>query len=171
MKDGPFKKVGQALAKIGLPVLGTTVGGPAGGAIAAALGNLLGVGADSDAIEKALANASPEVIAKIKEFEAQVAVSENQRVSETWTSDNSSGYWLPANTRPLVVLSLLLFYYLWTTISTGAVFYFYAKHGKVDDAITGFLMAIGLQIVGFLTTAVLGYFGARSYDKRIERIH
>ena len=52
----------------GAPLLGTLVGGPAGGAVAAMIASTLGVEGTPDAIEAAL-NGDPDAMVKLKELE------------------------------------------------------------------------------------------------------
>jgi|GEM_PF-2610040 len=170
-----FGKLARTLGRLGLPALGTALGGPAGGIIASTIGGLLGTDPkDETALEKALAAAPPEILVQIREIESRIALAELETdraqldaVQSQWLSDNATGHWLPTNARPLVMLSLLVFYMAWTAATGVIVVYFFARAETLDDSLTGFFITTGLQLTGFLTTVTLAYFGARSYDKKI----
>jgi hypothetical protein len=175
MKTKPFKKIIDVLVKVGLPTLGTAIGGPAGGVIAGTLGGLLGADPEDDALAEALEKAGPETVAKLREIDASIKIAESdtdraeiEQVKAVWESDNASGHWLPANVRPLVLLILLGFFILWTVATGIVVVYFFHRNNSIDESITGFFVTVGLQITGFLTTVTLAYFGARSFDKRTD---
>lgn len=172
MKDGPLKKIIGTLGKLGLPALGTAIGGPAGGVIASTIGGLLGVdGKDGDAIETALANASPETLAKLKEIEASIAIAENEtarnesdNVTARHAADMNSQSWLSQNIRPFTLVAMLAFWFLWTLATAIVVCVFYIQSGEVSEAITGFFITVGMQIVGLLGTVVAFYFGSRGIE-------
>lgn len=67
-----WSTVGNAIAK-SLPILGTVVGGPAGGAIGTLVASALGVTDSPEAVSAALAN-DPAALVKLKELEANTQV-------------------------------------------------------------------------------------------------
>ena len=64
-----WKEIANAVGKAA-PLLGTLLGGPAGGAVGALVASALGTGADPDAVAKELA-ANPEAAVKLREIEAR----------------------------------------------------------------------------------------------------
>lgn len=68
-----WKKLGAKLVDLGLPLLGTVLGGPAGGAAGEAVAQLLGVDNDEDKIIAKL-EAHPQAIVKLKEYERDIAL-------------------------------------------------------------------------------------------------
>lgn len=62
-----WKDIGNTLAK-SLPILGTVLGGPAGGAIGTLVSSALGVSNDAESVSAAL-NADPAALEKLKELE------------------------------------------------------------------------------------------------------
>jgi hypothetical protein len=176
MMKKPFAKIRQALVKVGLPAIGTALGGPAGGVVAGALAGLLGVDPKSErALDAALANASPEILAKLREIDASVALSQEETVraeldavTSRWVSDASSPHWLPNNIRPLTLAAAVSFWIVWNLLSACVVSAFLWRNASLDEALTGFFVSVGMQISGILGTVVVAYFGARSLDKRIH---
>lgn len=86
-----WKDVGKAVVK-SLPVLGTVLGGPAGGAIGTLVSGALGVSDDADSVSAALSS-DPDAIAKLKELEInskvqlqQLAVSAEQNRLQAQTA-------------------------------------------------------------------------------------
>lgn len=67
-----WSTVGNAIAK-SLPILGTVVGGPAGGAIGTLVASALGVTATPEAVNNALIN-DPDAILKLRELQANTQV-------------------------------------------------------------------------------------------------
>jgi hypothetical protein len=67
-----FSAIAQMLVKLGLPILGTAIAGPLGGAAAAAIGSVLGVPPTPEAINKAITRTDPTVaVEKLKQAEAK----------------------------------------------------------------------------------------------------
>lgn len=77
--------LGTTLARIGLPLLGGAVGGPAGAVVGQTLATALGLAADSppDQIVAGLGTLSGEQWAKLRELEVSLARAELQVASET----------------------------------------------------------------------------------------
>lgn len=167
-----FKGIGKSLIKVGLPTLGTALGGPAGGLIGAALGTILGVDAGDDtALDAAIASASPDTLVKLRELEAQVATAElsateneTNNLTARHAADMQSQSWLSQNIRPFVTVALLTFFFAYVTVSTIALFWHFIKAGVVDQNLNALITMFGLQIVTLLTTAIGFYFGFRGYE-------
>lgn len=176
-----LSKVGKALAKIGLPAIGTAIGGPAGGILASTVGELLGIDpdkADSTAIEAALAKASPEAILRLRELEAQVsqAQEETKRAEEQTKQidlnttqlvhavDMASQSWLSQNIRPIVTLTLLAFFILFITGASISLFLQVHAKGVADPNLVGFIFNIATLLGGVLGSTVAFYFGGRAWE-------
>lgn len=67
-----WKDIGNTLAK-SLPILGTVLGGPAGGAIGSLVSSALGVSNDAESVNAAL-SADPAALEKLKELEVNSKV-------------------------------------------------------------------------------------------------
>ncbi len=65
-----WTKLAETVGRIGLPLLGTALGGPAGGAVGGLIANALGLGSDStpDQIEAAIAT-DPTAASRLRELE------------------------------------------------------------------------------------------------------
>lgn len=158
------------------PVVGTLLGGPAGGAVGELISKALGVEDKPDAVIDAL-KANPDAIIKIKELENSKALAEIQaniekyridadiekaqidagkniedNTTQRWLSDNTAGG-LPAITRPLLVW--------WLVISFTLMALF---DGNIGD------FKIKTQYIDLLNTllplALMAYFGLRTYEKK-----
>lgn len=171
----PLRKTLEALGRIGATALRSGAAGPGGMLLGNLLGGILNVDPNDDALSEAIAKATPEQVARILEVNNQIQLAEldnekteMQEVTERWRADLDTGAWLPSNIRPLVLASSLAFWIGWNLLSLVAIVSFFWKRGEVNESLVGFFTAIGLQITGFLGTASVAYFGARSFDKRIK---
>lgn len=175
----PIKKalsnIGKAFAKFGLPAIGTAIGGPAGAVVAGTIGGILGVDPEKEdapkAIESALANASPEVLAQIRQIEANIALSlhETERteidaLTERLRLDTTSQSKLSQNIRPIVTVALLALYALYAVGATTAVMWSFHGAGRADSVITQFLVNIAMINAGLVATVVAFYFGGRAAE-------
>jgi len=68
---GELKDIGIQLAKIGLPILGTAIGGPAGLAVRALIAGKLGLSADANPAQIATAISDPANLVKLQELQNQ----------------------------------------------------------------------------------------------------
>jgi hypothetical protein len=70
-----WKSIGKQLAAIGLPILGTALGGPAGGLVGKAIAGALGLGQDAtpEQTAAALGNLSGEQLVALRAIEADLA--------------------------------------------------------------------------------------------------
>ena len=88
-----LKDLGKSFASLGLKVLGTAVGGPAGTAVADMVGHVLGLDSSApDAIATAVA-ADPQAALKLKQFELDHALELQKLVLQEqslWLSDVQS---------------------------------------------------------------------------------
>lgn len=105
---------GKQLASMGLKAVGAVVGGPFGATVGGQIANLLGCDNTPDAVEQALTAASPETLAKLKEFEKEIRLaeidlektevvtdSENiKTVNETMREESKSEHWPQWSWRP-----------------------------------------------------------------------
>lgn len=176
VKEG-IAKLGKALFGAGLPILAGAIGGPAGSVVAGMLGGLLKKNPDDyDAMAAALQGASPEIITQIRQIEANIALAELETeraemdaITSRWQADANSKYWLPNNIRPLTLATSLAFWIVWNILSAAIVTWTLKAGSELDEALTGFFVSIGMQISGILGTVIVAYFGARSFDKRIQQ--
>lgn len=67
--------VAKSLAKIGLPLLGTALGGPAGGAVAGMVASALGLGGDAkpEDVSVALGQVNGDQLVQLRQIEAETA--------------------------------------------------------------------------------------------------
>lgn len=84
--------------------------------------------------------------------------SENKAVTDRWTADMASDSWLSKNTRPLVLLSLLVFLYLLIIFDSAIAERFEVKEEYIE------LLKMSLDL------ALLAYFGGRTAEK-FKSIH
>jgi hypothetical protein len=169
MSRKPLARIGRALVKTGLPALGTAVGGPAGGIVAASIGSLLGVDpADERAVETAIAQASPETLVRLREIEAQVEAArlaadetEQRELTARHGADMASDSWLAKNIRPLVLATTTAVYLLFVVVCAFAL--------PVERADLALSLVSG---IGSLLIAQVGfYFGGRSGEKITQCLH
>ena len=76
-----WKELGAQLVKIGAPILGGAIAGPAGATLAASLAASLGVGNSPAEISQALLT-NPDVAVKLKELETQAIVAQITAASQ-----------------------------------------------------------------------------------------
>lgn len=157
-------RVGRALLGKGLPVLGTAIAGPMGGAVAATIGNALGLGKDADPyeIEEAIVAADPALLVELRRLEveaekAQLAAitGEDKEITQRWEIDNGSDSWMARNVRPyslaFLIVSFVLFAY-------SAVFLLEGEEAEMSLEFFDIFK-------GLLYTVVLAYFGSRGVEK------
>lgn len=107
------------------PLLGTLLGGPAGGAVGALVASALGTGADPDAVAKEIA-ANPDAAIKLREIEAQrqtdlqglavdlakaemaAAVQAAASVNTTMQAEAAAEHWPTYSWRPAIGFSVAL---------------------------------------------------------------
>lgn len=165
-KEG-LGKVGKALLGVGLPALGTAVGGPMGGVIATSVATALGLSpqADADEISTKLAEANPDALVKLKELEVQVEmarlsqeVSLEQEISKRHEVDMNSDNKLSKYVRPagliFVLVTYIVYQYLITFILTGA---------EMEAA-----LKVGEQILSLAEGFVYFYVGSRGVEKAMS---
>ncbi|WP_051327186.1 3TM-type holin [Desulfatibacillum aliphaticivorans] len=116
-----WKSVGKTIAKVGAPLLGTAVAGPAGGAALGTLvASLFGTDPDDPEALEAAINADPEAALKLRELELQNTlelqklVVENariesaervttiQEVNSTMRTEGKSEHWIQYSWRPFI---------------------------------------------------------------------
>ena len=98
---------------------------------------------------------------KEAEFQAELeklSIQFEQTVTERWKADSTSDSWLSKNTRPLVMLSLLLFLYVIIACDSAGLA-FEVKDNYVDLLST------------LLVTTVVAYFGSRGAEKVMKTIN
>jgi hypothetical protein len=164
-------EVGKQLAKIGLPILGTAIAGPAGAAIGQLLGNAIGKPeAAPEEIFSALAGSS-EALQKAKEFEATHAAtilkmhldalqSSDKNQTDVNLADAGSGSFFKSGWRPAAG---------WTCVS--ALFYqFLARPlgGWIMQQLLGWQLPPSLE-TDTLMTLLFGLLGLGAY-RTVERI-
>jgi hypothetical protein len=107
------------------PLLGTLLGGPAGGAVGALVASALGTGADPDAVAKEIA-ANPDAAVKLREIEAKrqadlqgltvdlakaemaAAVQASASVNTTMQAEAAAEHWPTYSWRPAIGFSVAL---------------------------------------------------------------
>jgi hypothetical protein len=158
----PWKKLGGTLVKMGATALGTAVAGPGGGLIGSVIGDLLGGKKGEDATDAALASANPEVLAKIKEMEAQIAGfkeetkrNEEDNVTSRHAADMMADSWLSKNVRPVILSFTLIAYVI---LIYCAAFFLPIERAIIVTPLVTALGGIVMTIIGF-------YFGGRSIEK------
>ncbi len=162
-KKSKWSKLASVVAPIA-PLLGTALGGPAGGLVAKAIANKLGVVGDEDNMVKAITTNTKSESVRLKqleeedrtELEAMTVVNETMRV-ETKSDDAFVRRWRPffgytvATTWALQFLTLLacFIWATWMSANNGAT------NGKVVfDAAVDFIQAslvmwsVALPILG-----------------------
>jgi ABC-type multidrug transport system fused ATPase/permease subunit len=158
----PWKKLAATLGKMGFTALGTAVAGPGGGLIGSVIGEILGNKKGEDATEAALANASPETLAKIAEIESQVTIAkeetkrnEEDNVTSRHAADMMSDSWLSKNIRPLVLAFIVLTFVI---LIFAAAFWLPLERAVIVTPLVSSLGGVVLTVIGF-------YFGGRSVEK------
>ncbi len=166
-----WKALGESIAKLGLPLLGTALGGPAGGAVGAALASHIGgdaaaSGAPQDVFSALTANA--EAVQKAREFEAthqehllDLATKAQMAAAQAEAADRQSARAAMVSTgaRTPAVLS-------WVVVIAISVMYGFlvwkGNPSNLDDVILG-------RILGTLDTAfgvVLAFWLGTSFSSR-----
>ncbi len=86
-------KLGKGLASTGLEVLGSMVAGPAGGSLGKKVAGMLGLSeeADEHQVQQALATASPETLAQIRQIDADLKTKLAQIESDNYRADIAAG--------------------------------------------------------------------------------
>jgi hypothetical protein len=95
--------------------------------------------------------------ALILEESTKLAISEDTAITERWKSDMESDSWLSKNTRPLVMLSLLGFFFIMTILDSLEIKF------NVKDSYIGLMESL-------LITTIVAYFGSRGVEK-FKSIH
>lgn len=165
-KEG-LSKIGKALIGVGLPVLGTAVGGPMGGVIATSVANALGLSsaANADEVSSKLAEVDPDALIKLKELETQVElaklsheVSLEQEISKRHEVDMGSDNKLSKYVRPVglcfVLFTYVLYQYLVTFLLTP------------DEMISA--LEVGKQLLSLSEGFVYFYVGSRGVEKAMS---
>ena len=175
-----WKDVGNAVGKIA-PVLGTVVGGPAGGAVGALISQALGTENNPESVIKALST-DPEVAIKLKQLEIdkqellnshieQIAQIELDYVKESVKDKESarnrevealkSG---SGNTTQnlLAIIGVLAFFGLAFYVVTVGIPNMSKEESFIIGTVVGSVMMIGKEIYGY-------YFGSSSGSKEKTR--
>lgn len=158
-----FGKIARAFARVGLPALGTAIGGPAGGIVAATVGSLLGVDPqDDDALESAIASASPETLVRLREIEASLAAeahatarADYAAVQAHHAADMASDSWLSKNIRPLALATTGVCYLV---LTATVAFLLPLERAAIALPLMDGVTALLVAQVGF-------YFGGRTLEK------
>jgi hypothetical protein len=167
MKEG-FGKIGKALLGVGLPVLGTAIGGPMGGVLATSVATALGLSADASASEVSLklAEADPAALVKLKELEVQVElariaseVSAGQDITARHAADMASDNTLSKYVRPCGLIFVLVTYVLYVYLITFS--------DKDTDSMQAALEA-GKQLLSLAEGFVYFYVGSRGVEKAMS---
>lgn len=170
-----LKDIGQKLISV-VPLIGSAIGGPAGGAVGALVANALGVENEPKAIEQALKK-DPEAFTKLQalEFEHKRELSkmmlsaETTRIADvnnTMRAEVSADKWWSSAWRPFWgFISAIAF--LFVIIQIGFLSYQALIAGRPEA------MAMIPQIIGnftmlFATPAAI--LGIASYKRGIEKI-
>lgn len=149
-----WEKVGRAIAD-SAPVLGSVIGGPAGGAVGALIASTLGTSADPDAVMEKL-KSDPEALLKIKQLEADERDQIRNWQLETLKAEladvqsartTHAAHWMPAAIT--IALTIMV-----TAMGSALIFYVVPPENK-DIAV--YLFG---QIVGTFTTAVAYWIGS-----------
>lgn len=152
------------------PLLGTLLGGPAGGAVGALVSSVLGVDNEPDEVRKAL-EADPSLLLKLREAEIQqqtqlqqmMVESETQRmtqVNETIRAELASGDKFKSYWRPLFGYIMAI---TWGAIMLATTYQILFKPGDAASTIGALGQLSGLWGIGL---AVLGInVWKRSDDK------
>lgn len=84
--------------------------------------------------------------------------SEDRSITDRWKSDMESDSWLSKNTRPLVMLALLAFFFVLVILDSSIKERFEVKESYVN------------LLESLLITVVVAYFGSRGVEK-FKTIH
>jgi hypothetical protein len=166
-----WKALGESLAKLGLPLLGTALAGPAGGAVGAALashigGDVAASGSPQDILSAITANA--EAGRRAREFEAthqehllQITTTAQMEAQKAEAADRQSARaaMIQTSARTPAVLS-------WVVVVAISIMYGFliwkGNPANLDDVILG-------RILGTLDTAfgvVLAFWLGTSFSSR-----
>jgi len=96
-----WKEIGEQVLGFGLPLLGSVLGGPAGGAVGTMVASALGVGDEPEAVAKAILADPTGAAAKLEELETrhrheierlslEAAITNTREVNRTWRSEIAS---------------------------------------------------------------------------------
>jgi xanthine/CO dehydrogenase XdhC/CoxF family maturation factor len=179
MSNGKFldglQSLGRKLkeSKLG-PLAGVILGEtPVGkiGRIIKGAAEILGTDPDPDAITTAMENATADQRIALLELQAREIESDNEtsrnmedNVTSRHAADMASQSYLSANIRPVVTISLMVFFFLYVAATTVAAFIVFYHKGSLDQALIGLVTTLGFQLVGMLGTAIAFYFGFRGYE-------
>lgn len=97
---------------------------------------------------------TPEQRMEFERLYQQERMNMEDNISERWGHDMSSDSWLSKNVRPLTLMSLLV--YTFTAMILDSI-------PSVDFSIKEYWVEL---LGGLLTTVVIAYFGARTYEKK-----
>ena len=168
-----WKAIGEQVAKLGLPLLGTALAGPAGGAVGAALASRIGgdtaaSSAPQDVLSALTSNA--EALQKAREFEAthqehllQITTTAQMEASKAEAADRQSARvaMIQTSAKTPAVLS-------WVVVVAISVMYGFlivkGNPADLDDVILG-------RILGTLDTAfgvVLAFWLGTSFSSRAK---
>ena len=156
-----WKELGQAIAKIGLPLLGAVLPIPGGAAIGSALAAAIGSPSGQPADILATLTSSAEAVEKAREFAARheetmlqlqvnADIAEAQEVTKRQQADMSSDSWLAKNIRPMTLIAILAGYFIFAMMS--------AFDKPADPEYIKLLGQWGMLIMSF-------YFGGRTLEK------
>jgi hypothetical protein len=97
---------------------------------------------------------TPEQKLEFERLYQQERMNMEDNISERWGHDMSSDSWLSKNVRPLTLISLLV--YTFTAMILDSI-------PSIDFSIKEYWVEL---LGGLLTTVVIAYFGARTYEKK-----
>lgn len=166
LKEG-LSKIGKALLGVGLPALGTAVGGPMGGVLATSVANALGLSPDADAdeISTKLAEADPSALVKLKELETQVELAKldnevalEQEISKRHAVDMSSDNKLSQYVRPAGLIFVLVTYVTYLYLIT-----FRLTPEEMENALEA-----GKQLLSLAEGFVYFYVGSKGVEKALS---
>lgn len=164
---GLVQKIGKALVGVGLPVLGNAVGGPAGGSLAKAVVTAIGIDSkdDESAIERKLAEASPEVLVRLREMDTQMALaelenarSEASEITARHRTDMESDVPMAKYVRPAGLMFVLVSYVAYQYLITFAL--------PKEDMTAA--LNVGQQLLTLAEGFVYFYVGSRGLEKGIQ---
>ena len=158
-----WKKVGKIISK-SAPLIGTLLGGPAGGTIGALVSNVLGC-ENNPAAVYSLLKTNPELIAKIKQAELEhdselkeISFRYAQAQASVITAEAKGESWLQRNWRPM---TMLVFVFI---IFNNYILYPYLK--LIFNA--GVMLETPDQLWQLLKLGISGYIVGRSVEKGIK---
>ena len=159
-----WKELGQAVAKIGLPLLGAVLPIPGGAAIGSALAAAIGAPSGQPQDILTALTSSAEAVQKAKEFEMRheetmlrmqvdADIAEAQEVTKRQQYDMASDSWLAKNIRPMTLIAILAGYFIFAMMS--------AFDKAADPEYVKLLGSWGMLIMSF-------YFGGRTLEKIVD---